>query len=422
MVNWTAPADIRAEIERLWSRGLLLNCVLDRLTLGARQDALDPVTVCESRGPVLQAAPITFPYRLRLRRPLASELGSSFDAVRAWVRSLEVAARAETELGMDIEWDDVNRREVGRNRLPAALSLRSFEDALAVIGRQADADRFAGLAEVTLARHPKLVGWIKKKPLVLLDRYSEWLRILDVLDWFIAHPRSGLYVRQIDVRDVDTKFIEARKPLLGELLDLVFPAGAIEPSAIGTQQFEVRFGLAAKPTLVRFRLLDSRLAIAGLTDLSVSVSEFSKLDICASRVFIVENEVTGLAFPDVVDSMLVFGGGYGVERLTAARWLGSRSVIYWGDIDTHGFAILDKLRSMFPQAKSLLMDRETLLAHRVQWSFERAPQTADLHRLDSRECALYDDLRFNRQGAGVRLEQEYVSFSYACQAIFALQR
>jgi hypothetical protein len=421
MANWTTPADIRAEIERLWSRGLLLNYILDRLTLGARQDALETVTVYDSCGPALQAAPITFPYRLRLRRPLASELGSSFDAVRAWVRSLEVVARAESELGLDIEWDEVNRREVGRNPIPAALTVRSIEDALSVIGRQADADHFAELAAVTLDRQPKLAGWIRRKPLVLLDLHAEWPRVLDVLDWFAAHPRSGHYVRQIDVRDVDTKFIEARKPLLGELLDSVLPTEAIEPLAMGAQQFEARFGLAEKPALVRFRLLDPRLAIAGLTDLCVPVSEFSKLDISASRVFIVENEVTGLAFPEVADSMLVFGGGYGVERLMAARWLGSRTVIYWGDIDTHGFAILERLRSRFPQTKSLLMDRETLLAHRAQWSFEGAPQTAELHRLGREEYALYDDLRFNRLGIGVRLEQEHVSFSYACSGIFAVQ-
>lgn len=422
MANWTTPADIRAEIERLWSRGLLLACVLDKLTMTARQDAANAVKGCDAGAPVTLEGPITFPYRLRLRRPLASELGSSFDAVRAWVRSIKMAARAETDLGLDIVWDDVNRRHVGRNRMPSALILRSLEDALAVIGRQGDADRFAELAAITLTRQPQLAGWIRRKPLVLLDRQADWSRVLDVLDWFVAHPRSGHYVRQIDVRDVDTKFIEIRKPLLCELLDLVLPVEAIEPSAMGAQRFEARFWLRAKPALVRFRLLDPRLAIAGLTDLSVPVSEFSELDICVKTVFIVENEVTGLAFPDVVDSMLVFGGGYGVERLIAARWLGSRSVIYWGDIDTHGFAILDKLRSMFPQAKSLLMDRETLLAHRVQWSFEGAPQTADLHRLDSEECALYDDLRFNRRGAGVRLEQEYVSFRYARRAIFALQR
>jgi hypothetical protein len=38
------------------------------------------------------------------------------------------------------------------------------------------------------------------------------------------------------------------------------------------------------------------------------------------------------------------------------------------DIDTHGFAILSQARSVFPELKSLLMDRETLLANRPLWA------------------------------------------------------
>ena len=70
-----------------------------------------------------------------------------------------------------------------------------------------------------------------------------------------------------------------------------------------------------------------------------------------------------------------------------------------------------------PQTNSLLMDRETLLAHRAQWFSEATPQIADLHGLDPKERGLYDDIRFGRLGSGVRLEQERVSFSYMCSAI-----
>jgi hypothetical protein len=413
VTTWTTPADIRAETERLWTRGLLLVCVLPKLT---RRDALDSDVTNEDGAPISQP-PVAFPYKLRLRRPTASELGSSFEAVRTWVRSLEAASRPETGVGFEIEWEDVNTRQLGRNRLPAALILPTLDDALAAIGRSADADRFGELVAATLARFPELAVWIARKPVVLLEQHADWPRILEVLTWFVAYPRSGLYARQIDVRGVDTKFIEARKVLLGELLDLVLPAHEIGHSAIGAHQFELRYGLAAKPVLVRFRVLDPALAIAGLTDLTVPASEFAKLDIAASRVFIVENEVTGLAFPELVGSLLIFGGGYGIDRLATAQWLCSRTVVYWGDIDTHGFAILDRLRALFPQTNSLMMDRETLLAHRVQWSSEATPQTAELHGLNPEERALYDDIRFDRLGSGVRLEQERIPFSYMCSAI-----
>jgi hypothetical protein len=295
--------------------------------------------------------------------------------------------------------------------------LPSLDDALALIGRNAEAERLAELAAVTIARLPGLADWIARKPFALLDHGDDWERVLDVIDWFLAHPKSGVYIRQIDVPGVDTKFIEARKALLSELMDYLLPADAIESGHPAGQSFEARYGLQSKPALIRFRVLDPSLTIAGLTDLTVPASEFARLEIDAKRIFIVENEVTFLAFPDLPDSLVVFGAGYGVERLAPARWLACRTVIYWGDIDTHGFAILDRLRAIFPQTKSLLMDRATLLALHSHWSFEAAPQSAEFSHLDSEERALYDDLRYDRLGSGVRLEQERVPFGFARSAI-----
>ncbi len=41
-----------------------------------------------------------------------------------------------------------------------------------------------------------------------------------------------------------------------------------------------------------------------------------------------------------------------------------------GDIDTYGFAMLDRLRSYHPHIRSLLMDEATLLQHRPLWGRE----------------------------------------------------
>ena len=46
---------------------------------------------------------------------------------------------------------------------------------------------------------------------------------------------------------------------------------------------------------------------------------------------------------------------------TARGWLRRCAVHYWGDIDTHGFAMLARARRALPQTESLLMDRDTLL-------------------------------------------------------------
>lgn len=79
---------------------------------------------------------------------------------------------------------------------------------------------------------------------------------------------------------------------------------------------------------------------------------------------------------------------------------------------THGFAILDQLRGYFPHVASFLMDRETLLAHRLHWGEEPEPVRHDLSRLAPEEAAVYADLRFDRLQPRLRLEQERVGFTW----------
>lgn len=62
-------------------------------------------------------------------------------------------------------------------------------------------------------------------------------------------------------------------------------------------------------------------------------------------------------------SLVVFSFGYGLDSLKKVGWLADTAIHYWGDIDNHGFAMLDWLRCYYPHARSLLMDRPTLLAH-----------------------------------------------------------
>jgi hypothetical protein len=98
--------------------------------------------------------------------------------------------------------------------------------------------------------------------------------------------------------------------------------------------------------------------------------------------------------------------------LSRAAWLHRCHLHYWGDIDTHGFAILAQLRHHFPHASSFLMDRGTLLAHRAFWSGESAPRRDDLSALTVAEAALYDELRFDRIQPGLRLEQERIGYGW----------
>jgi hypothetical protein len=270
------------------------------------------------------------------------------------------------------------------------------------------------------ARQPLLEPWLIRRPLRALELADVFNRLLDVAAWVQAHPRSGIYLRQVDLPGVHTKFIEAHRGVLAEWLDLLLPSEAVDSARTGLNQFAARYGFRDKPARIRFRVLDDGLGLlpgAHRPDITLDAESFAALDIPVRRVFITENETNFLAFPSVADSLVVFGSGYGWDALAKAQWLGRCPVHYWGDIDTHGFAILDRLRGHFPHVASLLMDRATLMAHQAYWGREDAPVTHDLSRLTPEEGALFDDLRDNRIGPSLRLEQEMIGFTFVEAAL-----
>jgi hypothetical protein len=225
-----------------------------------------------------------------------------------------------------------------------------------------------------------------------------------------------VYLRQVDVPGVDSKFIEAHRGVLSELLDLALPPEVVDASAAGLAQFARRYGFLDKPVRIRFRLLDAGVSVLpgchALSDITLDTASFAALDLPVERVFITENETNFLAFPEVERGLVVFGAGYGWNALAQAAWLQRCALHYWGDIDTHGFAILDQLRVHYPLAASFLMDSETLLAHRQQWGEEPEPVRHDLSRLTPAESAVYDALRFEQLQPRLRLEQERIGFGW----------
>jgi hypothetical protein len=207
------------------------------------------------------------------------------------------------------------------------------------------------------------------------------------------------------------------------LLDIALAPETIESSASGVGEFATRYGFTDKPLRIRFRPLDDLHGpwpLAYGQDVTLDADSFSRLGASVSRVFITENEINFLAFPQFRNSMVLFGAGYGFEVLREATWLARSQIHYWGDIDTHGFAILDQLRCQFDHVTSFLMDRATLLAFESVWGEEEKPTLRDLPRLDPEELALYDDLRDNRIRKNLRLEQERIGFDWVNLALAKL--
>lgn len=385
-MNWTTPAGIRAQLQRRWDRGELLRAMVTGEPL--------------------------FPMRLMLKVPASGEISDDFAGVRSWISDLRAM------LHVRVEMREFRHRVFGTNEIPHEVWIDSAPEALALLGKRRDAARFTQLLDSTLLLQPQLLDWLAKRPLRALELFEDWDKLLAIVDWVCRHPHSGLYLRQVDIPGVHSKYIESHRGVLSELLDIVLPAEFIVKAAAGVQQFAVRYGFLEKPERIRFRVLDPDiLPNLAACDIALDAPGFAQLKPAARRIFITENEINFLAFPQMSDSLVIFGSGYGFDHLSDARWLLDRQIYYWGDIDTHGFAILDQLRSHFAHVTSFLMDRATLLAFEVHWGEESKPTLRDLSRLNREERALYDDLRDNRIRKNLRLEQEKIGFNHVNAAL-----
>jgi hypothetical protein len=320
--------------------------------------------------------------------------------VQQWAAEWARAARGPVR----VEYKQVGGRQVGANLIPGRAWIDGYDQAWDLLGVRAEVGTFSSLADATAGCCPRLVSWLARRPMQVLKLADRWDKLLATVRWIDEHQSSGMYLRQVDVPGVDTKFIERHTGVLAELLDLQLAPDRIEP---GAADFARRYRFRCKPDYVRFRFPDS----PGFSELSVRAEELTTPPAALSRVYVVENEITYLAFPLPAAAMVIFGGGYAVDVLAPLGWLAALDLVYWGDIDTHGFAILNRLRRRFGHGRSMLMDRATLLAHRSQWVTEARPTVGRLDLLDDAESDLYRDLVHDTFGPSVRLEQERISFA-----------
>ena len=85
-----------------------------------------------------------------------------------------------------------------------------------------------------------------------------------------------------------------------------------------------------------------------------------------------------------------------------------------GDLDSHGFRILNHARSVGLEAQSVLMDSRTLYEHRDLWVVEPNPFPGTPSLLIESEAATLAELRTLGH---VRLEQERIPWAYALEEL-----
>ncbi len=339
-----------------------------------------------------------------IRGPKASEIGDEVEAVRSWVTGWANAERSASRF--TLWWTEIGGRAFGRNRIPSRASVSTYDQAWVLLGVAREVRRFSELLELVDAV-PPVRDWVVAYPHRALEPQLRWPELLAAYGWLDANRGSGRYVREISAPEVDTKFTERHRVVLAGLLGV-----GSTPSS-----FIAGLGLSAKPEFVRVRVAPTLGLPAPLTELAVRADELAALPVRPRSALVVENEITYLSVPVPTDGLVVWGKGFDVDRAGRLPWLADVEVTYWGDLDTHGFAILDRLRAFLPHVRSVLMDRATLLTHRDRWVVEDVPARSHLTRLTRAEADLYEDLVSDRLGDQVRLEQERIDWEWALRRL-----
>lgn len=376
--RWTTASDIRSVVKRRWDDGSLLRS----FALGELFPPID----------------------LPLRHPVAQDLGDHFDRAREWSEKLRRASRDGR--AYELREGSLGGRLAGRTGVPDRAVIAQFEQAWALLDTAAEAAAYRRLiaeTEVDAARQ-----WALAHPIGALSLSADWAAVQAAYTWLDAHRGSALYVRQVSAPGVDTKFIDAHRAVLAAMLGV--PSGAAA--------FLESLGLAQKPATVRLRFDPAVFGLPhGVTEAVFRADELDAWHAHPVRALIVENEISYLSVPVPENSVVLWGRGFDVERSSSLSWLGEASIYYWGDLDSYGFAILNRVRAHLPDAVSVLMDRETLLAHEARWGHEPKSTAAVLDHLTGEEASLYADLVSDRYGPRIRLEQERIDWEWALRRL-----
>ncbi|EMO14519.1 PF09983 family protein [Leptospira santarosai str. CBC523] len=306
---------------------------------------------------------VLFPWEISIGKVLPEEILKN----PSLLRELRAESKENKGFGFRIVFRSKETRKYGIQTIPTKIVFDTEDDFLRFTKKKDEFLSYSTDCALILSVLPELKDWILKNTLSVIEESGKWESILSVCSYFLEYRNPGLYIRELPIR-IPTKFIEENKKVLRSLLDFLLPEIA------DAKDFETRYGLKKAEPLVRFRILDLEIAkssTGGLTDLSIPVRDFRKLELSGCRrVFILENKTNFanlfnfLSFPQLKGTISIFGQGFGLNVLKDCNWLEKMEIFYWGDLDVQGFEILSQLREQYPQSRSFLMDLKTFVRFR----------------------------------------------------------
>jgi len=340
-----------------------------------------------------------------------------FDVWHPWVEAWAGLAVAGARVDMKVL--STTRRVPGVVRLTGLDAIVELAHLVGeVVG--VDVDRGRGIARRLSDCGARLTPATLRAAVSLPD--DEVGALMGALTWLRDHPDvSAWSARSLPVPGIHSKWLVANGNLLRDLTGR-----------------DVREEVLPRPAVAHVTYVDPHYLTSGLRRHDAwTTGDVHDLPYVPDVVVVVENRDCRLWFPPLPRTVVVEGGGAAAASLLAdVAWIRrARTVVYWGDLDAAGFAILDRFRDALRQetgdrpardVASVLMDAVTLD------EFEHLGTTRDkdgrlitssgahLQHLTEDETAAYYAVATAGDAPVRRIEQERLPIELAAAAVAAL--
>lgn len=342
------------------------------------------------------------PLLLALKPPSAKQALADMEALRQFVAAWKDYSGPGT-----VQWQTQNFRQTGEQQLATHLALHSLEQLFQFLGK--DVVQAMRALEEKLQPLLAVDRGLKSVLINNLPRFDE-LSPLHTQQLAALLPQlkkglgSGCYLRALPLSGIHSKFIEQQQSLIEDILNVWF-----EDELRNNGGLLPWLNCRDNPRgwlLVRPLCEHTRRELAGMPLLQLDSATLQQRPLPGKNILVVENLQSGLGLPTLEHTVAVCGGGKNLAWMHN-RWMNDRRAGYWGDLDSHGLAMLDQALEAQPQVTPLLMDRAVFAAFPQNRSQDSKPCQQSLSHLPAEQQALYQQL-LREDPTRNRLEQELI--------------
>ena len=352
-----------------------------------------------------------FPIEISLKVPTDQQARDNLGHFHAFFKAWTDFAYPEL-----VEWQERQYRQLSEQRVPVKLRIFSLQQLTELLGTEQQLenwlDKISSFLKQSFVhdRHQHRLFQTLIHHLEQIERYSqqEWQWLIQLIEQLKPNMGAGLYLRALPLSAVNTKFLEQNLLLTEAICNVLYDDEIVLAGGLlaWLDCLDSPKGwLTIKPVCPNVQE-----KLGGLPVFQLSTEVLDQFELPAERIIVVENIQSGLACPNLENSIVVCGGGKNISWMNA-KWLQHKQVFYWGDIDSEGLNILSMVRQKIPHVIALMMDEATVLQFQNHMVDEPDSIFSEPQYLTADELKLFHDLRA-QTFKNRRLEQERISVDW----------